>query len=94
MLFGTHAHLDEDAFNQDVDEVIARAVASGVTTMLVVATTVESSRATIRSKSCQEIEASTSLEPAVSAKTRTLRFSIQRVSHMSPDMVRTRGSRY
>ena len=47
MLFDTHAHLDEDAFSQDADEVIARAVASGVTTMLAVATTVESSRATI-----------------------------------------------
>ena len=47
MLFDTHAHLDEDAFSQDVDEVIARAVASGVTTMLAVATTAESSRATI-----------------------------------------------
>lgn len=47
MLFDTHAHLDEDAFRQDADEVIARAVASGVTTMLAVATTVESSRATI-----------------------------------------------
>ena len=46
-LFDTHAHLDEDAFRQDIDEVIARAVASGVTTMLAVATTVESSRATI-----------------------------------------------
>ena len=47
MLFDTHAHLDEDAFRQDIDEVITRAVASGVTTMLAVATTVESSRATI-----------------------------------------------
>ena len=47
MLFDTHAHLDEDAFSQDVDEVVARAIASGVTTMLAVATTLESSRATI-----------------------------------------------
>lgn len=47
MLFDTHAHLDEDAFSQDVDEVIARAIASGVTGMLAVATTVESSRTTI-----------------------------------------------
>ena len=47
MLFDTHAHLDEEAFCQDADEVIARAVASGVTTMLAVATTAESSRATI-----------------------------------------------
>lgn len=47
MLFDTHAHLDEDAFSQDADEVIARAIESGVTTMLAVATTAESSRATI-----------------------------------------------
>lgn len=47
MLFDTHAHLDEDAFSQDVDEVVARAVASGVTAMLAVATTVASSRETI-----------------------------------------------
>ena len=47
MLFDTHAHLDEDAFSQDVDEVIGRAIASGVTSMLAVATTAESSRATI-----------------------------------------------
>ncbi len=46
-LVDTHAHLDEDAFSQDVDEVIARAVSSGVTAMLAVATTLESSRATI-----------------------------------------------
>lgn len=47
MLFDTHTHLDEDAFSQDADEVVSRAVASGVTTMLAVATTLESSRATI-----------------------------------------------
>ncbi len=46
-LVDTHAHLDEDAFNQDVDEVIARAVSSGVTAMVAVATTLDSSRATI-----------------------------------------------
>lgn len=46
LLFDTHSHLDEDAFSQDIDEVIARAVASGVTQMLAVATTAESSRAT------------------------------------------------
>ena len=46
-LVDTHAHLDEDAFSQDVDEVIARAISSGVIAMLAVATTLESSRATI-----------------------------------------------
>lgn len=47
MLFDTHAHLDEDAFAQDVDDVLARAVAAGVQQMLAVATTVASSRETI-----------------------------------------------
>jgi TatD DNase family protein len=46
-LVDTHAHLDEEAFSQDVDEVLARAVSAGVTVMLAVATTLESSRATI-----------------------------------------------
>jgi TatD DNase family protein len=45
-LFDTHAHLDEEAFRQDVDDVIGRAVASGVVAILAVATTAESSRAT------------------------------------------------
>ena len=46
-LIDTHAHLDEDAFSQDADEVIARAIASGVIAMVAVATTVASSRATL-----------------------------------------------
>lgn len=46
-LIDTHAHLDEDAFSQDVVEVVARAVESGVIAMLAVATTADSSRATI-----------------------------------------------
>ena len=46
-LIDTHAHLDEDAFSQDVDAVIGRAVDSGVIAMVAVATTAESSRATI-----------------------------------------------
>lgn len=46
-LIDTHAHLDEDAFSQDVDEVIARAIESGVIAMVAVATTANSSRSTI-----------------------------------------------
>ena len=46
-LIDTHAHLDEDAFSQDVDEVIARAIESGVIAMVAVATTASSSRATL-----------------------------------------------
>ena len=47
LLIDTHAHLDEDAFSEDADEVIARAVASGVIAMVAVATTANSSRAAI-----------------------------------------------
>ncbi|MCX7421642.1 MAG: TatD family hydrolase [Planctomycetia bacterium] len=43
----THAHLDEDAFSEDIGEVIARAIESGVISMVAVATTASSSRATI-----------------------------------------------
>ncbi len=43
----THAHLDEDAFSEDLDDVIARAIESGVIAMVAVATTAGNSRATI-----------------------------------------------
>ncbi len=46
-LIDTHAHLDEDAFSEDVDDVIARAIESGVIAMVAVATTASSSRTTI-----------------------------------------------
>ncbi len=43
-LFDTHCHLDEEAFRYDVAEVIARAVDAGVTTMLTIGITADSSR--------------------------------------------------
>lgn len=46
-LIDTHAHLDEDAFSEDLDDVIARAIESGVIAMVAVATTASNSRATI-----------------------------------------------
>ena len=46
-LVDTHAHLDEAAFEQDLSAVIARAVESGLASMIAVATTADSSRATI-----------------------------------------------
>jgi len=43
-LIDTHCHLDEGAFLQDCDEVIGRAVESGVEAMITVGTTAASSR--------------------------------------------------
>src|SRR5919198_3104344 len=47
MLFDTHAHLHFPDFAGDLDAVLARARAAGVTRMLTVGTTVETSRAAI-----------------------------------------------
>jgi len=43
-LIDTHAHLDEDAFADDLDDVVQRAVEAGVKTILSIGTTAESSR--------------------------------------------------
>lgn len=46
-LFDTHAHLDQPEFDADRDEVIARAEAAGVSTIVAVGTTVASSTACV-----------------------------------------------
>ncbi len=46
-LFDTHCHLDEEAFADDRQAVLERAVAAGVRTIISVGTTVESSRACV-----------------------------------------------
>jgi TatD DNase family protein len=43
-LFDTHAHLDEEAFRVDRDEVIERGVRSGLAAIVTIGTTAESSR--------------------------------------------------
>ena len=43
-LIDTHAHLDEDAFTLDLDEVVGRAAAAGVVAIVTIGTTAESSR--------------------------------------------------
>jgi len=43
-LIDTHAHLDEDAFAEDLPEVVSRAVDGGVTAIVTIGTTAESSR--------------------------------------------------
>ena len=40
----THAHLDEDAFSVDRDEIVARAAAAGVAAVITIGTTADSSR--------------------------------------------------
>ncbi|MBS0263914.1 MAG: TatD family hydrolase [Planctomycetes bacterium] len=47
MLVDTHAHLDEEAFDADRDEVVARAQAAGVIRILTIGTTLDSSRRAI-----------------------------------------------
>jgi TatD DNase family protein len=47
MFFDTHAHLDQPEFDEDRDAVVQRAREAGVTAILSVATTAESSRATL-----------------------------------------------
>ena len=46
-MIDTHAHLTDARFAEDVDEVIARAFAGGLTAMVTVATTVDNSREAI-----------------------------------------------
>jgi TatD DNase family protein len=48
MLFDTHAHLDQEEFNADRGEVIARALAAGVKTMVAVGVTADSSAAAVK----------------------------------------------
>ncbi len=43
-LIDTHAHLDEEAFNADRDEVVARAVEAGLKAIVTIGTTADSSR--------------------------------------------------
>ena len=47
MLIDTHAHLDENAFAFDRAEVVAAAAAAGVTRIITIGTTLESSRAAL-----------------------------------------------
>ncbi len=48
MLIDTHAHLDQEEFDADRAEVIARAVAAGVEKMVAIGVTAESSAAVVR----------------------------------------------
>lgn len=43
-MIDTHAHLDEEAFRGDCDDVVARALSEGVTSIVTIGTTLETSR--------------------------------------------------
>ncbi len=47
-LIDTHAHLDEEAFDLDRDQVVARAVKSGLSAIVTIGTTAESSRQAVK----------------------------------------------
>lgn len=47
MLFDTHAHLDDEQFDANRDDIVARAAEAQVTTMIVVGTTAASSRKSV-----------------------------------------------
>ena len=64
MLFDTHAHLDQDAFADDLAEVVAEARAVGVERMLAIGVTAESSSNCVKlAKRWQEIGAAVGIQP-------------------------------
>ncbi len=87
-LIDTHAHLDEDAFSQDADEVIGRAIASGVIAMVAVATTAESSRATIAlAARVPQVFASVGIHPNYAAQAKPGDWEIIEELAASPKVV-------
>jgi TatD DNase family protein len=48
MLIDTHAHLDQEEFNADREEVISRAIAAGVEAMIAIGVTADSSEAVVK----------------------------------------------
>lgn len=68
-LFDTHAHLDDDQFEQDLDDVVARARLAGVPSIVAVATTARSSLACVRIASRYEgVYASAGIHPNCCAR--------------------------
>lgn len=63
-LFDTHAHLDEDAFESDRDDVIERARSSGVVGIVSVGTTADSSQRTVElSRQYNGVYAAVGIQP-------------------------------
>jgi TatD DNase family protein len=63
-LVDTHLHLDEEAFRPDRDEVVARASAAGVTTMISIGITAATSRAAVAlAQAHPEVYAAVAIQP-------------------------------
>ena len=63
-LIDTHAHLDEDAFSQDLDEVLGHAAEAGVTEILTIGTTLASSlRAVELARQYPQVHAVIGIQP-------------------------------
>lgn len=63
-LIDTHAHLDEEAFSKDLDEVLERAAEAGVERILTIGTTLGSSRAAVELAERYEIlKAAVGIQP-------------------------------
>lgn len=64
LLFDTHAHLDQEEFDESRDAVVQRAHAAGVATMIAVGTTVAASRKCVElAGRYQEVYAAVGLQP-------------------------------
>ncbi len=63
-MIDTHAHLDEAAFDVDRDQVIARAQAAGLTAIITIGTTAETSRAAVEiAGRCPGVFAAVGIQP-------------------------------
>jgi TatD DNase family protein len=64
MYFDTHAHLDDKQFNDDLEQVIGQSISQGVTAMVNVGTTMQSSRRSIKlAQKYPQIYASVGVHP-------------------------------
>ncbi len=68
-LIDTHAHLDADAFAQDLSEVLARAKSAGVSRIFTIGITLETSRSAVElAEKHQEISAVVGIQPNYAAE--------------------------
>lgn len=87
-LIDTHAHLDEDSFSEDLDDVIARAIESGVIAMVAVATTASNSLATIElAARVPNVFASVGIHPNYAAQARPGDWELVEELAASPKVV-------